>query len=175
MDIDTKKIDEAVLALLHLTLHDGTRAWKGFDWDTMNRLHRKGFLSDPVGKAKSVVLTDVGLRKSERLFKKLFAQRQSQMGTPPWSSSPGSVAVRPSSRPSTSTTNRLVGPHWVSPKSNRPGRRPPVALQPRGCSRDTALINRLRYRHCRRRTDANIVSAELIVNPARKTRHFRAS
>jgi hypothetical protein len=77
MDIDTKKIDETVLALLHLTLHDGSRAWKGFDWETMNRLHQKGFISDPVGKAKSVVLTDEGFRESERLFKKLFAQRQS--------------------------------------------------------------------------------------------------
>jgi hypothetical protein len=77
MDIDTKKIDETVLALLHLTLHDGRRAWKGFDWDIMNRLHQKGFISDPVGKAKSVVLTDEGLRESERLFKKLFAKRQS--------------------------------------------------------------------------------------------------
>ena len=75
MDIDTKKIDETVLALLYLTLHDGTRAWKGFDWDTMNRLHQRGFISDPVGKAKSVVLTDEGLRESERLFKRLFAKR----------------------------------------------------------------------------------------------------
>lgn len=77
MDIDTKKIDETVLALLHLTLHDGSRGWKGFDWETMNRLHQKGFISDPVGKAKSVVLTDEGLRESERLFKKLFAKRSS--------------------------------------------------------------------------------------------------
>jgi len=39
MQIDTDKIDEAVLALLFLTLHDGVRAWKSFDWDAMNRLH----------------------------------------------------------------------------------------------------------------------------------------
>jgi Domain of unknown function (DUF6429) len=74
MDIDTEKIDEAILALLYLTLHDGVRAWKGFDWDSMNRLHDKGFISDPVGKAKSVVLTDEGLRESDRLFRKLFAK-----------------------------------------------------------------------------------------------------
>ena len=43
----------------------------------MNRLHQKGFISDPVRKAKSVVLTDEGIRESERLFKKLFAKRQS--------------------------------------------------------------------------------------------------
>ena len=74
MDIDTNKIDEAVLALLHLTLHDGSRAWKGFDWEAMNRLHEKGFISNPVGKAKSVVLTERGLRESERSFHKLFAK-----------------------------------------------------------------------------------------------------
>ena len=75
MEIDTDKIDETVLALLYLTLHDGVRAWKSFDWESMNRLHDKGFISNPVGKAKSVALTDEGLRESERLFKKLFAKR----------------------------------------------------------------------------------------------------
>jgi len=77
MDIDTKKIDETVLALLYLTLHEGNRAWKGFDWETINRLHQNGFISNPVGKAKSVVLTDAGLLESERLFNKLFAKRRS--------------------------------------------------------------------------------------------------
>ena len=72
MDIDTDKIDEAVLALLYLTLHDGVRAWKGHDWDTLDRLYQKGMIDNPVGKAKSVVLTDEGLAESRRLFKKLF-------------------------------------------------------------------------------------------------------
>ena len=74
MDIDIDKIDEAVLALLHLTLHDGNRAWKGVDWDAMNRLHEKGFISNPVGKAKSVLLTEQGLAESEKLFRKLFSK-----------------------------------------------------------------------------------------------------
>lgn len=74
MDIDTEKIDEAVLALLYLTLHDGARAWKAFDWDAMGRLHEKGLISDPVGQAKSVVLTDTGLREAKRLFNKLFTK-----------------------------------------------------------------------------------------------------
>ena len=72
MEIDTDKIDEAVLALLYLTLHGSFRAWKGHDWDAMDRLHRKGMIENPVGKAKSVVLTDEGLKESERLFRKLF-------------------------------------------------------------------------------------------------------
>ena len=72
MVIDTDKIDEAVLALLYLTLHDGFRAWKGHDWDALDRLYQKGMIDNPVGKAKSVVLTDEGLSESRRLFRKLF-------------------------------------------------------------------------------------------------------
>jgi hypothetical protein len=71
---DTEKIDQAILALLYLTLHDENRAWKSFDWDAMNRLHEKGYIFDPVNKAKSVALTEEGLREAERLFKKLFAK-----------------------------------------------------------------------------------------------------
>ncbi|HEF5873491.1 TPA: hypothetical protein SAY52_004146 [Burkholderia cenocepacia] len=71
-NIDLRAVDDAVLALLHLTLHDGNRAWKSFDWHALNRLHERGLICDPVNKAKSVVLTDEGLRESERLFARLF-------------------------------------------------------------------------------------------------------
>jgi hypothetical protein len=71
---DTDKIDDAVLALFWLTLHDERRAWKGFDWDTLDRLHRKGLIADPANKAKSVVLSDEGLRRSEELFRVMFAR-----------------------------------------------------------------------------------------------------
>ncbi len=43
MEIDKDKIDDAILALLYLTLDGDGRAWKGFDWSAMNRLHEKGF------------------------------------------------------------------------------------------------------------------------------------
>lgn len=74
MDLDHDKIDDTVLALLQLTLHDGCRAWKGHDWDVLDRLHQKGLIHDPVGKAKSVVLTDDGLLRSRQLFEELFAR-----------------------------------------------------------------------------------------------------
>ena len=74
MNIDTDKVDEAVLSLLQLGLHEGNRAWKGFDWDAMQRLHAKGYISDPVGKAKSVVFTDAGLRESARLLRERFGR-----------------------------------------------------------------------------------------------------
>jgi Domain of unknown function (DUF6429) len=74
MEIDTDKIDDAVLALLWLTLHDGSRAWKGFDWNTLDRLHDKGLIANPANKAKSVALTDDGLQRAEKLFRAMFTK-----------------------------------------------------------------------------------------------------
>jgi hypothetical protein len=74
MEYDEDKVDEMVLALLFLTVHDGYRAWKGHDWDAMDRLHKKGMIDNPVGKAKSVVLTEEGLQRSRELFTKHFAK-----------------------------------------------------------------------------------------------------
>jgi hypothetical protein len=71
MEYDFDRIDDAVLALLLLGLHDGQRVWKSFDWEAMNRLHAKGYISDPVGKTKSVGLTE-GLRRAEELLPDLF-------------------------------------------------------------------------------------------------------
>ena len=74
---DTDKIDDAVMSLLYLTaVKDGecVRAWKSFDWDAMNRLNERGFISNPKTKAKSIVLTDQGQRRAEALFKKLFCK-----------------------------------------------------------------------------------------------------
>ena len=50
MDIDTDKIDDAVLALMLLGRHDVFRTWKSLDWDAMDRLHAKGYISNPVGR-----------------------------------------------------------------------------------------------------------------------------
>ena len=75
MNFDENKVDEATLALLWLVMEKdkyGTRAWKGFDWETMNRLHEKGFISDPKSKAKSVGVTEEGENLSRELFKRMF-------------------------------------------------------------------------------------------------------
>jgi Mn-dependent DtxR family transcriptional regulator len=40
----------------------------------MNRLHEKGLIANPIGKAKSVVMTEKGFKKSEKLFKKHFGK-----------------------------------------------------------------------------------------------------
>lgn len=75
MNYDEQKIDDAVLALLYLALHDGTRAWKSFDWEALSRLHQKGYISNPVSKAKSVLFTNEGLVVAERLCKQLFERK----------------------------------------------------------------------------------------------------
>jgi hypothetical protein len=79
MNYDTDKIDEYTLALLYLVVSDrqegfGARAWKGFDWDTMNRLHEKGYISNPMGKAKSIGMTEEGFLKAKELFERHFAK-----------------------------------------------------------------------------------------------------
>jgi len=75
MEFDKDKVDSITLALLHLvTTKDkyGYRAWKGFDWDTMDRLYEKGYISNPKGKAKSVALSEEGAKLSAQLFKEYF-------------------------------------------------------------------------------------------------------
>ena len=76
MEYNKNKVDEMTLALLFLTIWEdrfsGARAWKSFDWETMNRLHEKGFIDNPKSKAKSVMLTEEGAKLSEELFEKYF-------------------------------------------------------------------------------------------------------
>lgn len=75
MQIDEEKVDEMVLALLFLTLHEDDRAWKGHDWDALDRLYQKGMIFNPVGKAKSVALTEEGVKRSEELFRRHFERK----------------------------------------------------------------------------------------------------
>jgi Domain of unknown function (DUF6429) len=77
MEIDEEKVDEAVLALLYLTTFKDKprwRAWKGHSWDVLDRLHQKGYISDPATKAKSVLLSEEGAQRSRDLFEKYFAK-----------------------------------------------------------------------------------------------------
>ncbi len=76
MDVDAEKLEQAVLALLHLNTFDEKsrkRAWKALPWSVMDQLHHKGYISDPATKNKSVWLSDEGAKLSEELFEKLFA------------------------------------------------------------------------------------------------------
>ena len=54
MNYDVERIDEVTLALLWLTVfkHGTTvRTWKSHDWDVLDRLCEKGYISDPKSQA----------------------------------------------------------------------------------------------------------------------------
>jgi len=92
MNYDEDKIDEFTLALLYLVAHGreeglGARAWKGFDWETLNRLHDKGYISNPVVKAKSIAMTEEGFLKSEELFERYFTKEIKTIPLPKFSDS----------------------------------------------------------------------------------------
>ncbi len=79
MDYNSDKVDDMVLALLHLAIweqdSEGARAWKSHDWDALDRLHAKGYISDPRRKAKSVWLSPEGVSRARELFEKHFTRK----------------------------------------------------------------------------------------------------
>jgi len=88
MAIDTDRIDDAVLALLCLTLQDEHRASKGFDGAALGRLHGKGMIESPDASPDSVTLTPDGLQRSKQLLEQLFAARAAEAPVPEASRTP---------------------------------------------------------------------------------------
>ena len=74
-NLNQEKLAEVALAMLSLSSFSekiGVRAWKGMDWDVMNMLFEKGWISDPIGKQKSVWLTEEGVKLAEQFLEKHF-------------------------------------------------------------------------------------------------------
>lgn len=82
MTYDEKRIDDAVLALLTAFSFNNGDAWKGFDFEVMNRLHAQGLISNPVGKQKSICLTPEGQERGQRIAEALFGERGREGGVP---------------------------------------------------------------------------------------------
>jgi len=72
MNYDQARIEDAVLALLVAFSFDDGRAWKGFDFEVMDRLYAQGFIDNPKGKAKSVWLTPQGIERGRECARHLF-------------------------------------------------------------------------------------------------------
>lgn len=89
MSVNWNKVDEAALALMHLTAfteRDGAvRTRKGFDWDILDRMFERGWISDPQTKARSVVVFADAVRLSRELFEQQFGtiDPPTPGGTPP--------------------------------------------------------------------------------------------
>ena len=64
METDKDKIDDAVLALLHLNLERAGCAWKGFDWDAIEKAREKNRSRGKVVAGGSTI--------SQQLAKNLF-------------------------------------------------------------------------------------------------------
>jgi hypothetical protein len=73
MATDSKKIDDAALALLHLTLHDQSHASTSFAPEVLQRLHESGMIEGPDGSSDSIEFTPDGLQRSKTLFNSMFA------------------------------------------------------------------------------------------------------
>jgi hypothetical protein len=76
-NLDQEKLSEVALAILSLSAWDeeyGARAWKGMDWDLLDVLYQKGWIHDPVGKQKSVELTELGVTLAAAYLEKHFAK-----------------------------------------------------------------------------------------------------
>lgn len=74
-NVDLDKLADVALAFLSLTSftdHGQARAWKGLDWDVLALLHERGWIQDPRGKAKSVVLTELGQSLASDAFARHF-------------------------------------------------------------------------------------------------------
>ncbi|MEM1143641.1 MAG: DUF6429 family protein [Pseudomonadota bacterium] len=73
MDYNEDAVDDATLALMFLTLtHGETATWKGYDWETTQRLHEKGFLENPRTRNKSIGITEEGVARCKKLFIEMF-------------------------------------------------------------------------------------------------------
>ena len=75
MNHDPAKIEEVVLALLGASEVDNGRAWKGYDFDVMDALHEKGYITNPRSRSKSIQLTEDGLALARKLADRYFGQR----------------------------------------------------------------------------------------------------
>jgi hypothetical protein len=72
MKYDEQLIQDAVLALLAIHSFNNGTAWKGFDFEVMNRLHEQDLISNPVNKNKSIWLTPEGLERGREIADRLF-------------------------------------------------------------------------------------------------------
>ncbi|RON67541.1 hypothetical protein BK675_16040 [Pseudomonas fluorescens] len=76
MEYDMKLIDDAVLALLAAYSSDDGNAWKGYDFEIMNRLHAQGLISNPVNRNKSIWLTEEGLERGREIAERMFGAKE---------------------------------------------------------------------------------------------------
>jgi hypothetical protein len=79
LSYDNDKVEDMVLALLYLTSSRdqfATRAWKGIPTQILEKLFRKGYISDPNDKSPSLILSEEAAARSKELFFKYFDAKE---------------------------------------------------------------------------------------------------
>jgi hypothetical protein len=72
MEYDETKIEDTLLALLGVFEFENGRVWKRYDFDVMDALHAKGFITRAHGRQESVYLTDEGMSRAKALAAAYF-------------------------------------------------------------------------------------------------------
>ena len=76
MEYDMKLIEDAVIDLMADYSSDDGNAWKGYDFEIMNRLHEQGLISNPVNRNKSIWLMEEGLERGREIAGRMFAVKE---------------------------------------------------------------------------------------------------
>lgn len=74
MECDAQKVEEMVLALLGVFEFEDGRVWKRYDFDMMEALHAKGYITAPRGRTESIHLKEEGLRLAKLLAASHFGR-----------------------------------------------------------------------------------------------------
>jgi hypothetical protein len=82
MTYDESKIEDAVLALLTAFRFDSGRAWKGFEFNAMDRLHAQDVIENPAGKNRSPPLNSRVTNRTDSGWSPPAAPSQQRSGTP---------------------------------------------------------------------------------------------
>ena len=76
-NIDKEKLAEVALAILSLGACGDeyeARVWKGLDWEITDLLFINGWIGNPKGKSKSLVLTEVGEKQALVYLSRHFSE-----------------------------------------------------------------------------------------------------
>lgn len=71
-------LEEIALAVAYVSLHDGARIWKTIDYSITQRWFELGWIDDPRGTAKSMVLTEAGLFRARHAYERLLKRNTSE-------------------------------------------------------------------------------------------------
>jgi hypothetical protein len=72
--VDPELLDDAVPAILYYNEATADGAWKSLPWEATDRLHKKGYISDPAKARKSVDIHQEGYDRARAAFERLFVR-----------------------------------------------------------------------------------------------------